>query len=113
MSYDGWLQIDTGGAESATVAEIGNYTSNVSPMWRHALKMAGEDIRLSDTEGRTAGDVLPLLKGAHAAMELHPEDYVDMEPENGWGDYVGALQYLRNLVRLCEEHPKAYLHWWV
>lgn len=113
MSYDGWLYIDTGGPEPAIVAELGNYTSNVAPMWGLALEKAGENIRLSDTEGRTAADVLPLLRRAVAHMEDFPEVYTPMNPSNGWGDYEGALNYLRGVVEQCVKHPKAYLHWWV
>lgn len=113
MSYDGWLVIDTGGDEPATVAELGNCTSNVAPMWRRALHEAGEDIRLRDTEGRTAGEVLPLLRRAVTHMEGHPGVYKAMNPANGWGDYEGALNYLRGVAELCQRHPKTTLRWWV
>lgn len=113
MSYDGWLVVDTGGSEKPTVAEFGNYTSNVAPMWGRALEMAGEDIRLSDTEGRTAGEVLPLLLRAISHMTDNPDEYLPMNPSNGWGDYEGALDYLRTVAKECERHPKAQLHWWV
>ena len=113
MSYDGWLMMDTGGPEVATVAELGNCTSNVSPMWRKALAVAGEDIRLSETEGRVAADVLPLLRRAVEHMRDHAAEYTCMNPSNGWGDYDGALKYLANVARQCELHPRAYLHWWV
>lgn len=117
MSYDGWLQLQvaTGGPESVAVmvAELGNCTSNVAPMWRRALEEAGESIRLSDTEGRVAAEVLPLLNRAIAHMADNPDVYRPMNPANGWGDYEGALAYLRNVAELCEQHPKAQLHWWV
>lgn len=113
MSYDGWLVIDTGGPEPATVAELGNYTSNVSPMWAKALAAAGEDIRLSDTEGRLAADVLPLLIAAVSHMRENPDEYRAMNPPNGWGDYEGALRYLVGVAKACELHPKTTLHWWV
>lgn len=109
MSYDGWLCIDTGGPEAAEVAELGNYTSNVAPMWRTALKAAGEDIELSRTDGRIAGEVLPLLRAAVAHMEDHPRDYAALNPANGHGDYAGALAYLRDVVIACAQHPKATL----
>jgi hypothetical protein len=113
VSYDGWLVIDTGGPEPATVAELGNCTSNVSPMWRKALAAAGEPIRLSDTEGRNAADALPLLRAAAQHMRDNPDEYLPMNPDNGWGDYDGALKYLANVADECERHPRASLHWWV
>lgn len=113
MSYDGWLQIDTGGGEMVDVVELGNYTSNCAPMWGHALEMAGEDIRLSDTEGRTGAEVLPLLTKAVQHMTDNPDVYKAMNPTNGWGDYESATEYLRNIAQECGRHPKARLHWWV
>lgn len=105
MSYDGWLVIDTGAPEPAEIAELGNYTSNVSPMWRTALAAAGEEIRLSDTDGRNAADVLPLLNAAVEHMADNPDLYRSMNPLNKWGDYEGAFDYLRNVADLCAKHP--------
>lgn len=113
MSYDGYLQVDTGFEHPVTVIELGNMTSNVAPMWGHALEMAGEDIRLSDTEGRRAADVLPLLRAAVQHMEDNPDTYRAMNPASGWGDYESALAYLRNVAEQCAAHPKTTLHWWV
>lgn len=113
VSHDGWLVMDTGGPDLARVADFGNYTSNVSPMWRTAFAAAGEPISLSDTEGRTAGDVLPLLRRAVQHMAGHPDMYREMDPPNGWGNYAGALAYLRTVERQCALHPKAIVQWWV
>lgn len=113
MSYDGWLVIDTGGPEMAEVVELGNYTSNVAPMWRKALSAAGEDIRLSDTGGRISAEVLPLLQSAVAHMREHPDEYRPLDPENGWGDYEGALTYLAKVADECERNPRTSLQWWV
>jgi hypothetical protein len=33
-----------------------------------------------------------------------------MNPANGWGDYDGALEYLRDLLIACAAHPKAEIH---
>lgn len=113
MSYDGWLMMDTGGPEMAQVAELGNHTSNTSGMWRKALAAAGEDIRLADTEGRVAGEALPLLRKALAHMVDHPDEYTPLNPPNGWGNYESATEYLRGVVNACEAHPLARLAWWV
>lgn len=112
MSYDGYLEIDTGGPEPAVVAEIGNCTSNVRPMWSKALTAAaGADSHLHETHGRTAGDVLPLLRAAVVHMEDHPAEYRELNPANGYGHYEGALNYLRRTAQLCAAHPKATLSW--
>lgn len=101
MSYDLYLEIDTGADCMTTVAYAGNYTSNVSPMWFKAL---GE--RLSAFDGRNAGESVPLLDKGIKAMVDGREEYEAMNPPNGWGRYDGALEYLRTLRACCAEHPK-------
>lgn len=105
MSYDIWLEIDTGSEEPATVAEVGNYTSNVSGMWATALGHG-----LGDLDGTNAGAAVEPLTKAVAAMEATPDLYWAMLPANGWGDYDGALGYLRTLRDLCRQHPKTTIH---
>lgn len=101
MSYDLYLEIDTGSDCMTTVVDVGNYTSNVSPMWFKAL---GE--RLAEFHGRNAGESVPLLDKGIAAMEDGRAEYEAMNPDNGWGRYEGALDYLRRLRGCCAEHPK-------
>lgn len=100
MSYDVQLTINTGKGEWRVV-DIGNYTSNVSGMWFDAL--GGQ--RLSALNGRKASDVIELLQTAIADMEARPEYYSMMNPSNGWGNYEGAVNYLKNILRECLEHP--------
>jgi hypothetical protein len=109
VSYDIalYLQVDTGGPEPVDycAADIGNYTANVSGMWADALGH-----RLADLKGRTAGDCIDTLRRAVADMENRPEHYQAMNPPNGWGNYDGALAYLRQLHDACCAHPKAEIH---
>lgn len=99
MSYDVWLEIDTGGPEPATV---GNYTSNVAPMWAGAL---GHSLR--DLHHQECSVALDRLRAAVRVMEAEPDRFRAMNPANGWGDYEGALGYLRDLAAACAAHPKA------
>jgi hypothetical protein len=101
MSYDIWLTIDTGGPEPATVADVGNMTSNVAPMWR----LAGAD--LADFDGKTAGDCLDALRTAVGDMAAHPAKYEALNPPNGWGDQTGCLRYLMDVLATFELHPLA------
>ncbi|MEE4419582.1 hypothetical protein [Streptomyces bugieae] len=106
MSYDIHLEVavDTGGPEPHLIcpADIGNMTANVSGMWHDALGYP-----LAKLDGRTAGNAAPDLRRAVTDMELHPAIYRAMEPDNGWGSYDGALDYLRRLADACAQHPKA------
>lgn len=105
MSYDICLQIDTGGAEPATVRDIGNYTANVSGMWAEALGYP-----LADLHGRTAADAVGDLRQAVQRMASEREKYRAMEPSNGWGSYEGARDYLTDLLDGCVAHPKTSIY---
>ncbi|MFJ4808526.1 hypothetical protein [Streptomyces longwoodensis] len=109
MSYDIalYLKVDTGRPEPIDycAANIGNYTANVSGMWADAL-----GYWLADLNGRTAGDCIDDLKRAVDDMEQRPHHYRAMNPANGWGNYEGALEYLRELLIACCAHPKAEIH---
>lgn len=101
MSYDIWLTIDTGGPEPATVADCGNMTSNVAPMWR----LAGAD--LANFDGKQAGECIDQLRMAVQDMQIHPQRYAPLNPANGWGDYRGCRGYLASLLAAFEKHPHA------
>lgn len=104
MSYDVYLEIDTGAPEDdwPTAVEIGNYTSNVAPMWAHALN----GVRLRDFHHAPCSEAAGPLAEAVKRMEADPATYREMNPPNGWGDYEGALHYLRRLAEACATHPK-------
>lgn len=99
MSYDIYLNIFTGNGE-AMVAEVGNYTSNVSKMWNDAM-----GIPLSELDGKMAEDAIWYLEKGIFNMTNEPEHFKAMNPKNGWGDYNGALKYLEKFLEICREHP--------
>lgn len=101
MSYDIWLEIDTGGAEPAPVGNDWNYTSNMSGAWR----AAGAD--LAEFDGRLAGDCRPILFEAIKEMRANPEKYRAMDAPNGWGTYDTLLPALDRLLIELSKHPKA------
>ena len=78
-----------------------NYTSNVSAMWRHA------GVELLDFHGRPARKLTPHLAAAIEQMEANPETYRAMNPENGWGDYEGCLDFLRHILKWGRAFPEA------
>jgi hypothetical protein len=105
MSYDIHLEIDTGGPEPAEVEDVGNYTSNCSPMWTHAL-----GFYVGDLHGWLAVHALLLLDQAVAKMRAEPEVYRAMNPANGWGDSETATDYLEKWADACRKHPKASIY---
>lgn len=120
MSYDGWIVLQLADDDAHELAELGNYTSNVSGMWAHALTEAmppgTPPLRLSDTEGWTCAAAAPILARAVEVMERDEAALRAFEPANGWGDYEGALKYLGRVARQCQRFAGvagASLHWWV
>lgn len=111
MSYDIWLEIDTGGEERARVANSINYTSNVRPMWDLALK--GLPIEhVADMHERLAGDCVGPLRAAVETMKLDFEQFEALNPPNGWGNANGAREFLAELADMCAAHPKATVVIW-
>ncbi|MBR0693657.1 hypothetical protein [Bradyrhizobium lablabi] len=107
MGYDIYLKIDTGGYEPATVCEIGNMTSNLSPMWRRALGCS-----LSHLDLVFCSEAVKILEPAvaHISDPANAREYEAMNPANGWGNHEAATRYLSDLLAGCKEHPKATIH---
>jgi hypothetical protein len=106
MSYDVWMEVDTGGRSPASVCESANMTSNVAPMWRRAIGGDG----VAGFHGHPGSECIPLLRKGIANMQDNPAEYEAMNPDNGWGDYEGAVEYLRQLLDMALAHPKAVFH---
>lgn len=85
-------------------ADVGNYTSNVSQMWATALGCS-----LSELHGMPASECIPSLETAVADMEAFPHKYLPMNPDNGWGNYQGALEYLQTLLIACKKHQNTII----
>ena len=78
----------------------GNYTSNVSAMYARAMGNV-----LSAFHGQTCANIHPLLVSAVEHMTNNPRDYLSLEPENKWGSYEGALEYLRGILEAVSKSP--------
>lgn len=102
MSYDVCLTIDTGGENPANVSEYRCPTYNLDPMFRKALGFG-----LRDLQDRLADDIIPDLRRAIAAMQDRPTEFKQLNPENGWGTYEGALSFFQAFLQDCLSHPKA------
>ena len=50
--------------------------------------------------------VYPIEK-AILSMEENPEKFKIFNPPNGWGNYNGFLEWLKELVTSCKEYPNA------
>lgn len=109
MSYDITFVIP--GTTADPVEPWRNYTSNVSRMWYDAI---GADKTLGDLidENPTPAALLPYVECGIVAMKADPEKYRAMNPDNGWGNYEGALAYLEWLAQGCRDYPGAEVTVW-
>jgi hypothetical protein len=98
VSYDVYIHCSRCGND---LVSQGNMTSNLSAMWA----AAGCDVKTFDK--RPAYEMLPALQRAIHALREWPEDYKQYEPDNGWGDLPGCLEWLEGLRDACCSEPFA------
>lgn len=106
MSYDIYLQMDTGGPKPRDLGYDWNYTSNCAPMWREA----GAD--LAEFDGKLAGECEPILAAALVVLRAEPERFRAMNSPNGWGTYDRLLPKLEQLRAIFADNPKATVKVW-
>lgn len=102
----GWnisLEVNTGNGY-VEIGESRNYTYNISPMYYKAFELK-EGFR--GLNGMTTIESIKYLSHAINEMKVNKEEYEKLNPENGWGDYQGALEILEWLRVRCLEHPFA------
>jgi hypothetical protein len=99
------LDIDLECAHCKSEIVSKNYTHNVIPMW----EKAGCYEALYKSDGDLASGIIPWLRSAVEAMEANPEEYIALNPENGWGSYDTALPWLKELLAECIAHPDAVI----
>jgi len=78
-----------------------NMTSNVSAMWDKAMP----EHNLRDMDGYKASQVVDTLAEGVEHMARNRHEYLELDPENGWGDYGGALSTLLVMSIECERNP--------
>ena len=106
MSWDFWMEVDVGGDCREDLSYEASYTYNVSPMYYDAFTHPGGIRALDGLEGKYCQ---PRLRKAINKMRSNPEHYQEMNPENGWGNYDGAVALLEKLERWCKASPEAIL----
>lgn len=134
MSYDVYFVIPSASGGDEAVLSDRNYTSNVSCMWAKALDLPDRQSVDDDGKPRTcsrynretgewerdqplmdfgvrllhnapASEAAGVLAAAVERMAANPDDYTPMNPENGWGDYEGALDFLRWMADTAAAYP--------
>lgn len=54
-----------------------------------------------------ASQLVPLLEKGLAKLEAHPDEFLPMNPVNGWGSYERFVPWVRNYLQACREYPDA------
>lgn len=54
-----------------------------------------------------AEDLIPFLGSGIKKLEEDPEFFKQYNPPNGWGSYNGLVNWLKELLENCKEHPNA------
>ena len=55
----------------------------------------------------TAKQLVPLLETGLKAMQSDPERFKKFNPENGWGNYEGLVNFVETYLQACKENPDA------
>lgn len=84
------------------VEEVGSYTYNVSSMYKKA--MGGT---LNVFYGMIGQEMISILEKGIEEMESNREEYKELNPNNGWGNYDDALKFLKDILNACKENPDA------
>ncbi len=109
MSLDVYLEIevDTGGMEKRKIQLFeANITHNLTGMAAKACiyKTLWHPEGMGVTK---AGDIIDSLVLGLADMRSRPEYFKQFNPENGWGDYEGFVQWIQIYLDACERDPEA------
>ena len=55
----------------------------------------------------TARSLIGPLREGLAELLADPEKFKKLNPSNGWGDYEGFVQFIRDYLAACEDNPDA------
>lgn len=86
------------------------YSANITHNLGRMAREAGiyEPLWRPDEIGVTKARqlVTPLREGL-GLLRRAPERFKTLNPENGWGDYDGFVQFVERYLAACEEYPDA------
>ena len=78
-----------------------NYTYNVGPMWYDAKP----DLGIRSHYGLTGKEAIVPLLEIYTHMVENADRLREMEPDNGWGDFDGALTFVHSLILASLNNP--------
>ena len=115
MSWDANLEVTDVDGNESDVGQWG-YTHNTNKMvgaclegmelreyWAKHLGPAWFDL----FHGQNVKDTLPILERIVTTLESDPEKFTEMNPINGWGNYLGLLKELKDMLDTARKYPSA------
>jgi hypothetical protein len=102
MSYDFGMKADLGNGDIYLWYNH-NYTYNVSSMFYKAFGEEG----IKFIENKTGKECLQKLRKGLKEMQDNKKIYEALNPDNGWGNYEGAIEVIETLIKWALESPKA------
>jgi hypothetical protein len=106
MGYSVWLECPTCEEHS----ESWSYTYNISGM----LRDDSVRINIDKWAGQNAAYVVPELEKGIRSLEANPEHFEKMNPENGWGSYLGLLNdFLKPMLLAFRRAPESIIGTWL
>lgn len=79
----------------------GNITHNMGRMAREC----GLYAPLWEASGKRGVDLIDPLRAGLTELVLHKEKYAKFNPENGWGDIEGLIQFAQGVFNACVQNP--------
>lgn len=86
-----------------------NITHNLNKMAEEA-GLYGVLWRPEENDIYTAGEMIPHLEAGLAKLRADPAHYEKFNPANGWGNYVGLVCFVNQLLQACQADPDARVH---
>jgi len=83
-----------------------NHTYNVSAMWYDCYEEKG----IRAHYGLTGKQAIPVLRKLREHMEDNRDRLLEYEPENGWGSFAGALEFVNKLIAASFRNTEET--WW-
>ena len=112
MSYDFLLSYSHENENIPTEVYFNsNYTSNISPMFYKVEPKQG----IEALSGLSTYEARPMLEKFVIYFITNREELVELNPENGWGDYKGAFKLLCEMLEAnyIASHSNAGATWFV
>lgn len=77
-------------------------TYNLAPIYYKAID---EELGFKKIKGMTCKKALPIIINAIKNMLDNKEEYIKLNPKNGWGSYDGLLENFKKMKECCENNP--------